>query len=42
MEKQTENRPKDMGGDGGDVWEGVDMGVPVADSWCMTENHKIL
>ena len=32
MEKQTENRPKDMGGDGRDVWEGVDMGVPVADS----------
>ena len=31
-------------GDGREkVWEGGDMGVPVADScWCMTENHKIL
>ena len=26
-----------------EVWEGEDMGVPMADScWCMTENHKIL
>ena len=30
-------------GDGMDVREGGDMGVPMADScWCMTENHKIL
>ena len=30
-------------GDGKEVWEGGDMGVPMADScWCMTENHKIL
>ena len=28
---------------GREVWEGGDMGVPMADScWCMTENHKIL
>ena len=26
-----------------EVWEGEDMGVPMADScWSMTENHKIL
>ena len=31
------------GGVGREVWEGGDMGVPMADSyWCMTENHKIL
>jgi len=93
MEKQTENRPKDMGvgngegemygernmetyntiykidsqweftvwlrefrqgfcdnlggwdgeGNGREVQEGVDMGIPMANScWCMTENHKIL
>ena len=30
-------------GDGREVQEGGDMGVPMADSyWCMTENHKIL
>ena len=30
-------------GDGREVWEGVDMGVPTANSyWCMRENHKIL
>ena len=29
-------------GDESVVWEGGDMGVPVADFWCMTENHKIL
>ena len=30
-------------GDGRDVWEEGDMGVPMADScWSMTENHKIL
>ena len=30
-------------GDGGEFWEGGDMGVPMADScWWMTENHKIL
>ena len=29
--------------DGREVWEGEDMGVPIADScWCLTENHKIL
>ena len=29
--------------DGGEVGEGGDMGVPMADScWCMTENHEIL
>ena len=27
---------------GREVQEGGDMGVPMADSWCMTENHKIL
>ena len=28
---------------GGEVQEGGDMGVPMADScWCMAENHKIL
>ena len=28
---------------GGEVHEGGDMGVPMADScWCMAENHKIL
>ena len=26
-----------------EVWEGEDMGVPMADScWCLTENNKIL
>ena len=30
-------------GNGREVWEGGDMGVPMADScWCITENHKIL
>ena len=30
-------------GDGREVQEGGDMGVPMADScWCMAENHKIL
>jgi len=30
-------------GDGREVWEGGEMGVPMADScWCMTESHKIL
>ena len=30
-------------GDGREVWEEGDMGIPMADScWCMTENHKIL
>ena len=30
-------------GDGRGVWEGGDMGVPMADSyWCMPENYKIL
>ena len=30
-------------GYGGEVWEGGDMGAPMADScWCITENHKIL
>ena len=30
-------------GDGREVREGVDMGVPTANScWCMRENHKIL
>ena len=30
-------------GDGRQVQEGWDMGVPMADScWCMKENHKIL
>ena len=30
-------------GDGGDVQEEEDMGVPMADScWYMTESHKIL
>ena len=30
-------------GDGREVWEGGDMGVPMADScWCLTENNKIL
>ena len=32
MEKQTENGPTDMGGDGREAREGVDMGVPMADS----------
>ena len=35
------NRLKDWVGR--EVWEGGDMGVPMADScWCLTENHKIL
>ena len=30
-------------GDGREVQDGGDMGLPVADSrWCVTENHKIL
>ena len=30
-------------GDGREVQERGDMGVPMADScWCLTENHKIL
>jgi len=30
-------------GAGMDVWEGGDMGLPMADScWCLTENNKIL
>ena len=30
-------------GDGREVWEGGDMGVPMADfCWYVTENHKIL
>ena len=30
-------------GNGREVREGRDMGVPMADScWCMTENHEIL
>ena len=29
-------------GDGREAWEWGDMGVPMADSWCMTEKHKIL
>ena len=30
-------------GDGREVQEGADMGVPMADAcWCLTENHKIL
>ena len=29
-------------GNGREVWEGGDMGVPLADLWCLTENHKIL
>ena len=30
-------------GDRREVWEGGDMGVPMADScWHITENHKIL
>ena len=30
-------------GDRKEVWEGGDMGVPMADScWCITENHQIL
>ena len=29
-------------GDGRDVRKGGDMGVPMADSWCLTENNKIL
>ena len=33
----------DGDGDGREVREGGDMGVPMADScWYMTENHKIL
>ena len=29
--------------DGREIWEGGDIGVPMADSCgCMTENHKIL
>ena len=33
----------DGAGDGREVQDGGDMGVPVADScWCVTENHKIL
>ena len=28
---------------GREVWEGGDLGVPMADScWCLKENHKIL
>ena len=29
-------------GDGRDVRKGGDMGVPMADSWCLTENNTIL
>ena len=30
-------------GDGREVWEGGDTGVPMADScWCLTENKNIL
>ena len=29
-------------GDGSGVWEGGDMAVPMADSWCLTENSNIL
>ena len=30
-------------GDGWEVLEGGNMGIPMADYWwCMTENHKIL
>ena len=29
-------------GDGREVWEEGDVGVPMADAWYMTENHKIL
>ena len=29
-------------GDGREVRAGRDMGVPMADSWCLTENNKIL
>ena len=29
-------------GDGREVQEGGDMGVPMADSWCVRENHKIM
>ena len=32
MEKQTENGPTDIGGDGREAREGVDMGVPMANS----------
>ena len=33
----------DEDGDGRDVQEGGDTGIPMADScWCITENHKIL
>ena len=33
----------DWEGDGREVREGGDMGVPMADScWCLTENNKIL
>ena len=40
---QTGAEGYDRKGDGREVWEGGDMGVPMSDSyWCMTENHKIL
>ena len=30
-------------GNGREIWEGGDMGIPMADSyWCLIENHKIL
>ena len=29
-------------GDGRDVQEGGDVGVPMADSWCLTENNTVL
>ena len=45
MTQGTQTGPKgyDRKGDGREVWEGGDMGVPMSDSClCMTENHKIL
>ena len=37
-----QSRRVGLEGDGKDVREGGDMGVPMANScWCMTENHKI-
>ena len=32
----------DAEGDGKEIQEGGNMGVPMADSCCMTESHKIL